>query len=144
LIAAMGAITVLLSLAGENGAIRPVVETVLLIFFEVSVVTAITYAFAVNSGGVTTAVSTLCLFCMGHLRESLTQNVDSSYSLFLIWQFAKNLIPDLDVFNTKNLASYGYSIPPMALGWSAVYMLVCVFFYLLVASITFERRDIFT
>lgn len=144
IISAMAGITLCISSPGEITPAKAVLETITLIYFEVTVVTSITYFFAVNSGAVTTAVSSLCIFCLGHLRESLTQNIDSSYGLFIVWRFAKNLIPDLDVFNTKSIASYGFTLPPEAMMWATVYMLICVFFYLLVASITFERRDIFT
>lgn len=119
-------------------------QAVTMILFEITVVTAITYAFAVNSGAVTTAVSTLCLFCLGHLREGLSENIDSGSPLFFVWRVAKALIPDLEVFNSKNLASYGATLPASAFWWACVYMLCCVTFYLLVASITFERRDILT
>jgi ABC-type transport system involved in multi-copper enzyme maturation permease subunit len=144
IILAMTVMTYLVCYPDGSAPLGSLAQTVTLILFEVTVITAMTYAFAVNSGGVTTAVSTLCLFCLGHLRETLSENINSRDPLYFIWKVATTLIPNLELFNTKNLASYGATLPPSAFGWATLYMFCCVAFYLLIASITFERRDILT
>jgi len=120
-------------------------QTSLMIFFEIGVLTAITYFFAVNSGGVTTAVATLCLFAMGHLEKTVSENLRAQDSApQLVFHFVQNLIPNLEIFNMKAFASYGRAVPWVELGWASTYAICCVVFFLTLASLTFNRKDILT
>lgn len=119
-------------------------QTCALIFFEVSVLTAITYCFAVNAGAVTTAIATLGLFALGHLRGPISEDWGKAGEENLVWQAAKVLIPDLELFNMKAMGSYGYSLDWITFGWAALYGLVCIAFFLAIACVTFQRKDILT
>ncbi len=139
---AMGALTLLAcSRFGTDISVPATLQTVLLIACEVSVLTAITYVFAVNTGAVTTAILTLAIFSVGHMRDVVSSNLRNTDEL-LIWRFIRTLVPDLDVFNMKQLASYGQSIPWSEFGWALTYGVTCFAFYLFVASVCFERKDI--
>lgn len=140
----MGAITLFAcSRFGESVSYLAICQTLVLIVFEVAVLTAITYLFAVLSGAITTAIATLCLFALGHFRDSIGENVDTSFTR-AVWKGVKGTIPDLEVFNMKALASYGHAISSTEMGWAAVYAGFCVVFYLGAAALCFEQKDILT
>jgi ABC-type transport system involved in multi-copper enzyme maturation permease subunit len=142
--AAMVGVTIGMTAFHEQAVLTPIIQSALMIFFEITVLTAITYFFAVNSGAITTAVVTLCLFALGHLRESVSKNLGSDYGVQGIWRFTKTILPDLELFNMKGLASYGFGITARELGWASLYALCCVSFFLIMASVTFSRKDILT
>jgi ABC-type transport system involved in multi-copper enzyme maturation permease subunit len=118
-------------------------QTVALIACEVSVLTAITYLFAVNTGAITTAILTLALFSLGHTRGLVSSNLKTGEELF-VWRVVRTLVPDFEVLNMKQLASYGQSIPWNEFGMAVGYAVVCFAFYLVVASVCFTRKDILT
>jgi Cu-processing system permease protein len=142
--AAMVAVTISMTIYHEQSVVAPILQAAIMIFFEVAVLTAITYFFAVNAGAITTAVVTLCLFALGHLRDSVSKNLGGEFSVQTVWRLAKTMIPDLELFNMKGLASYGYGITGGELGWAALYAACCVCFFLVLASVTFSRKDILT
>jgi len=118
-------------------------QTVMLIAGEMAVLTAMTYLFAVNTGAITASILTLALYCVGHVRNLVSSNLKSSGEL-TVWTFLRSLIPDFEVFNMKQLASYGQSIPWNEFGIAIGYAVFCVGFYLVLASVCFERKDILT
>ena len=63
--AAMVAVTISMTAYHEQSVVMPIIQAAILIFFEVTVLTAITYFFAVNSGSITTSVVTLLPFRLG-------------------------------------------------------------------------------
>ena len=141
---AMGAITLAICSRFDSGiSAAAVIQTVSLIACEIAVLTAITFLFAVNTGAITTAILTLALFALGHTRGLVSSNLKTSEEL-LVWRVVRTLIPDFEVFNMKQLASYGQTIPWTEFGLAASYALVCFAFYLVVASLCFERKDILT
>jgi len=124
--------------------IQSILQSSLLIYFEISVLTAITYFFAVNSSAITTSVATLSLFCLGHLRTPLSTNVESLAVESRIWFVVKKILPDFEIFNMKSFASYGYSIPWVEVGYASLYAVCCIVFFLVIASLTFQHKDILT
>lgn len=138
----MGALTLLAcSRFGTDISVSATLQTILLIACEVSVLTAITYLFAVNTGAITTAILTLAIFSVGHMRDVVTSNLRGTDEI-IVWRFIRTLVPDLDVFNMKQLASYGQSIHWGEFGWAVTYGATCFAFYLFVAAVCFERKDI--
>jgi len=127
---------------GDHVSALAIAQTLLLTIFQVAVLTAITYLFAVISGAVTSALATFALFVLGHLREGVSENLGTAKSPF--WEVLKYIVPDLEVFNIKALASYGQAISGVELGWSALYALCCVVFFVMTASLLFQRKDIQT
>lgn len=139
----MGAMTLLVSLRfAGNVSQLAIAQTVGMIFLEVTVLTAITYFFAVLAGGVTTAVATLCIFALGHLHETFTEN--PKVAAMPLWTLCKALIPNLEVFNMKALASYGIAASPPEVAWALLYGLCCATFFMTMAVVCFNRRDILT
>jgi len=118
-------------------------QTVALIYAESVVLTALTYAFAVNTGSLTTALLTLALFSVGHMRDVVNGAFRAGENP-VSWAIGRTLIPDLEVFNMKALASYGESLSAPEFGWALVYAGVCLVFYLTLALLSFERKDIAT
>jgi len=105
--------TILIASPETESGVLSLVQTSILIFFEVTILTAITYFFAVNAGGITTAVVTLSIFCLGHLQGSIAHNIRPEYKSYTVWKIAQGMIPNLEIFNMKSLASYGH-----AMGWT--------------------------
>jgi Cu-processing system permease protein len=143
-IAVMGALT-LLSVSRFPGmfSLAAVLQTLGLFAFEVAVLTAVTYFFAVNAGAITTAVVTVCVFLIGHFRDTVNKNLPDAGG-FSAWSLVKTITPDFEVFNMKALASYGQTIGWTEFGWAAVYAGCCIFFFLLLAGISFQAKDIAT
>lgn len=128
---------------GGNLSVLATLQTVLLISCEVAVLTAMTYLFAVNTGAITTAILTFALFALGHTRGLVNSNLRSNEEL-AVWQTVRTFVPDLQVFDMKQLASYGQSIAWNEFGWATLYAFVCLSFYLVIAAACFERKDILT
>lgn len=142
---AMAGLTILICLRfGDSVSYISILETVTLILFEASVLTAITYFFAVNAGVITTAVATLCVFALGHLGDPISSNIDHDAFAQVVWRAVKGVLPDLEIFNMKSLASYGQSIGLTQMGWAFTYAILCTSFFLLAAMLCFNRKDIFT
>lgn len=139
----MSGITLGISAFYGTTSLFPIIQAVLLIFLEVTVLTAVTYLFAVNAGALTAAVVTLCVFVIGHSSESVSKNLGNLDSNW-IWKVGKAFVPDLEVFNMKSLASYGLSISSTEIMWTLLYAAVCICFYLGVAMLCFQRKDILT
>jgi hypothetical protein len=141
---AMGAITLAACyrISGEGVAFLSLFQTILFIIYEIAVLTAVTYFFAVNAGAITTAVVTCCIFCLGHTGDTISKSLRGSEQT--IWSIIRGVVPDLETFNMKSLASYGLSIGWREFGWASVYALCCVTFFLFLAVACFERKDILT
>lgn len=120
----------------------PILQAILLIFFETCVMTAITYFFSVNAGAITTAIASFAMFILGHY--SLTGNRSPASSSNPFKEVLLAIIPDLEVFNLKTYASYGVTISPVEVGLSSAYALVCIVMFLVLATITFSKKDILT
>jgi ABC-type transport system involved in multi-copper enzyme maturation permease subunit len=130
---------------GMGVSLLAIFQSTIMIFFEIAVLTAMTYFFAVNAGAVTTAVVTLCLFGLGHLQNTISENLKAQDAgPRFVFNLLQNLIPNLEVFNMKSMASYGNAIPWSDLGWAGIYCISCVLFFLALAAITFNRKDILT
>jgi len=119
-----------------------IVQTLLLTIFQVAVITSITYFFAVISGAVTSSLATLTLFALGHLREGVSDNLESGSRS--TWNLFKQLIPNLEIFNMKALASYGLSLTSVEMGWAGAYAVCCVTFFVMAAALLFQEKDIQT
>lgn len=119
-----------------------IAQTLLLTALEVTVITSITYLFAVISGSVTSSIATLTLFALGHLRDGVTELLGPDSKLS--WSTLRVFVPNLELFNMKSLASYGQALSGPEVGWAATYALCCVVFFLIAAALLFQKRDIFT
>lgn len=119
-----------------------IAQTVLLIFFEILVITAVTYFFAVNAGVITAAIATLFLVGLGHLGE--VKRIQTGSVEHVTKTLLRPLIPNLEIFNMKSLASYGQCISSQEIGWAFLYALTCTGMFLCLAAVTFNRKDVLT
>jgi ABC-type transport system involved in multi-copper enzyme maturation permease subunit len=117
-------------------------QTLLLIFFEVMVLTAVTYFFSVIAGAMTSAILTICWFCIGHFWDIFSSVLEKKN--LISWTTVRTLIPNLEVFNMKDLASYAISISSLEIGYAFLYSLCCIAFYLTIGCLFFEQKDILT
>ncbi len=141
---AMGLLTMgVVTSYGATVSYVAIAQTIVLIACEIGVLTSLTYLFAVNTGAITSAILTISLFCVGHMRGVVSDNLKTGGEL-LMWGFVRAAIPDFEIFNMKQLASYGQSIPWNEMGWASLYAGLCIVFYLAIASLCFERKDILT
>lgn len=118
----------------------PIVQTGLLIYFESLIIAAFTYLFAIHAGGVLTAVSALGLFGLAHFRGPVTRELAGDS--MTVWTLVRPLLPDLEVFNLKNLAVYGVGLSSAQMGYLAVYALCTIGFFLIAALVSFQHKDI--
>ena len=118
----------------------PILQTGTLIYFESLIIAAFTYLFAIHAGAVLTAVSALGLFGLAHFRGPVTRELagDSVSS----WTFIRPLIPDLEVFNLKNLAVYGIGLTYSQMGYLTLYAFCAAGFFLIAALVSFQHKDI--
>lgn len=126
----------------ESVVYLPVLQAILLIFFETCVITAIAYFFSVNSGSITTAIATFGMFIIGHYSFNSNRSPASSSTPLKEILFA--VIPDLEIFNLKTYASYGVTTSALEIGISATYAFVCIMVFLILGTLTFDRKDILT
>ncbi len=141
-IALMGVIAYLTCARFEgNFSATALFQAMTMIVFECATLTAITYLFAVNSGAITAAAVTLCFFAVGHVRDRVNENIGDSFATY-VWSFTKALVPDLEIFNMKSMASYGLTIGWNELSLACGYAVICVTFYLFAAVVCFNHKDI--
>jgi Cu-processing system permease protein len=139
---AMTAVTILFCPDGENVSYSAIFQCVGLAYFEVLVITSIAYLFAINAGAIMAALATLFLFILGHFT-SVSSTVKNPVEK-VTWSIIKSFVPNLEVFNTKSLASYGFQIPWEEFGYAGLYALILITMFLAIAVLTFERKDILT
>jgi len=143
-IATMAVITFIATLRFNEGvSYLSLTQSVFLIFLEVTVITSITYLFAVNAGAITAAVATLFLVGLGHLSDTVTKTFVRPEEK-ITWGLLKPALPNLEIFNMKTLVSYGISISGSEIGWALAYAAICTTMFLAMAAFCFDRKDIFT
>jgi ABC-type transport system involved in multi-copper enzyme maturation permease subunit len=116
-------------------------QAMTMIVLESATLTAITYLLAVNAGAITASAVSLCIFAVGHLRDRVNENIGDSLAIH-VWTMTKALLPDLEIFNMKSMASYGLTIAWHELATAVGYAGLCVVFYLFAAVVCFNHKDI--
>lgn len=139
----MGLVTIAIVLP-LNAALSAVAifQAVLLIYLEVTVLTAAVYFFAVNAGAITAGVAAGCVFLIGHFREDAPAGRDLAE--MGTWQFLKTFLPNFELFNMKDIATYGITLSVGQIGWVGLYGLIATACFLFAACLCFERKDILT
>jgi ABC-type transport system involved in multi-copper enzyme maturation permease subunit len=114
-----------------------------LIALEFAVVVAFATLFSSFATPFLAGCYSLGIYIVGHLTRDLYaigQVSDSPAARqFTLW--VKRLVPDLEAFNRTIEAVHGLPIPPAEVGYSLVLGICWIFGFLLVAVMTFERRD---
>ncbi len=108
---------------------------------KISILTSITYLFAVNTGAIISALGTFLLYTLGHLIENVTLSIKDPEQIVL-WKWIQFFVPSFESLNLKNLVSYNVLIPWHEVGVLMVYGLFMTGIYLSLAVFCFNERDI--
>ena len=143
-VAVMG-IGVTLALLYVHGGrfIGPVWASVLLIFLELTVVTAIAIMFSSFSTPALSALLTFCVFVIGHFSSSLrdlAQGLRSDVSK-MIFESIYYVLPNLSHFSFITETSNGMVAPGAMIGTAAVYAVVLDVVLLTITVLIFNRRN---
>ena len=114
-----------------------------LVALELAVIVAFATLFSSFATPFLAGCYSLGIYLIGHLTRDLYAIGQASESAtmkqFTLW--VKRLTPDLEAFNRTLEAIHGLPIPPAEVGWSLVLGGSWIAAFLLVAVMTFERRD---
>lgn len=120
-----------------------VIPAVLLMAMEVAVMTAVSVAISTRTPMVVNMITCLSIFVIGHLTPVLVQagTLKLEFVSFMA-QLIATLLPALDAFNMSANVSVGNAVPPIYLGYSALYSLAYIGAMMLLSFILFEDRDL--
>lgn len=142
MVMAVGVTLALLYVRGSH-LIGPSWLSVLLIFFELMIVTAVAILFSSFSTPALSALLTFLVFIIGHLSASLRdlaatlQSKAATYLLETIYY----LLPNLSLFSYRTEAALAIAPTPSAIGGGIGYSLAYVTIILVIAIVVFTRRD---
>jgi len=120
-----------------------VLPGIVLIFFEIAVLTAVSVAISTRLPMVVNLVSCFAIFVVGHLTPVLVQaGVLKLEFVSFMARLIATLLPSLEVFNISAAVATGSIVPPVYLGLAAVYCAVYCTAAILLALILFEDRDL--
>ena len=141
-IVAMGLVVYAVSAAQGTAPANSIAQATLMTALECAVLAAAAFFFAVNAGALTAALGCVGLFLAGHFRVATLQGTtaaDSATKAIL-----RGLFPDLEIFNVRLLASYGLGLSTDALLLAVAYGLIASAFFVTLACLCFEHRDVTT
>jgi ABC-type transport system involved in multi-copper enzyme maturation permease subunit len=115
----------------------------ILIFFEICVLTAVSVAISTRVPMVVNMVTCFAIFVIGHVTSVMVERGVLQIELV---QFTAKLIatvlPNLELFKTEAAISTGTLVPPDYLGYAAVYCGSFSLAAIFLAFILFEDRDL--
>jgi ABC-type transport system involved in multi-copper enzyme maturation permease subunit len=116
---------------------------ILLIYFELLIITAVALVFSSFSSPSLSALLTFFVFIIGHFSADLKALAATSASLPARWLFSAlyYLLPNLANFSVITPAAYGVTPRPMTAIASAAYALFYIAVLLCVATLIFGRRN---
>jgi ABC-type transport system involved in multi-copper enzyme maturation permease subunit len=119
------------------------VPGLILIFCEISVLTALSVAISTRVPMVVNMVTCLAIFVVGHLTSLLVeQNVRGLEMVQFVARLIATALPNLEHFNTQAAVATGTLVPPAYLGFAALYCAAFSLAAILLAFILFEDRDL--
>jgi ABC-type transport system involved in multi-copper enzyme maturation permease subunit len=118
-------------------------EAILLIFLELTLLTAIALFFSTFSSPFLSAILTLGLWVAGYFNADLRnfQSVTSSSVVIWLTRVLYYVLPNFSAFNVSSQVVYGQPIPAAYLGWTIAYALTYIGVLLVAAVTIFDRRD---
>jgi ABC-type transport system involved in multi-copper enzyme maturation permease subunit len=140
----MGAgITLALLYVGGNGLVAGVWAAILLIFFELTILTAVAIMFSSFSTPALSALLTFFVFLIGHFSASLRELAQSmeSKAARLVFDGIYYLMPNLSHFSFITETSNNMLPPTPMIGGAALYALVFNVILLTVTVMIFSRRN---
>ncbi|HEY0980934.1 ABC transporter permease [Schlesneria sp.] len=114
-----------------------------LLFMEIAVLTAVSVAISTRLPMVVNLTSCFAIFVVGHLTGLLVQGgaLKIEFVPFMARVIA-TVLPSLDLFNISAAVATGDIVPPVYLGYSAIYCACYSAAAILMAFILFEDRDL--
>lgn len=138
----VGVTLALLYVKGQHfvGAIWP---AILLIFLELTILTAVAIMFSSFSTPALSALLTFFVFVIGHFSSALFElgKTMGSRAAYLVLSAIYYLIPDLSKFTYITETANGIAAPPAMLGLSAAYAVVFDIVLLTITALIFKRRN---
>lgn len=120
-----------------------VVPGLILIFCEVSVLTALSVAISTRVPMVVNMVTCFTIFVVGNLTSLLVErNVRGLEMVQFVARLIATALPNLEHFNTQAAIATGRIVPPSYLGYAALYCGAFSAAAILLAFILFEDRDL--
>ena len=119
------------------------VPGLVLIFFETSVLAAISVAISTRLPMIVNLVTCFAIFVIGHLTPILVQTdvLDVEFVEFMA-QLIATVLPSLELFNISAAVATDSQVPPIYLGISALYGAAYSTMAIFLAFILFEDRDL--
>lgn len=116
---------------------------VLLIFGELSIVTAVAIFFSTFSSALLSALLTLAIWGAGHFATDLRDlsTVVDAPALGGIARAVSYLLPNLAPFDIKAEAVYGMPVSPAHIGFTLAYAVLYATAFVLLGVAVFRRRD---
>lgn len=121
----------------------PLVTAMVGVLLEVTVVSALCFAFASWTSQMVTAVATIGLYFVGHMASDLYKFADRAKDapVRVLGKALYYLLPNLDRLDFKARATYGDPTSLAELGQALVYALGYSTVLVVIACVLFERRD---
>ena len=122
-----------------------IVPGLLLILFEIAVLSAVSVAISTRLPMIVNLVTCFSLFVVGHLTPVLVQTDVFSGRLEFVQFMAlaiATVVPALELFNISAAVATDAVVPPVYLGTAALYCAAYCTVAILVAFILFEDRDL--
>jgi len=116
---------------------------VVLIFFEVVIITAFAILFSVFTTPILSSVFTLSVFVVGHLSRNFLILRDRVTSPIAKWLFTilYYLLPNLENLNIKTQLVHHLPIPPEFIPFAIAYSVTYAAMVLFIATLIFQRRS---
>jgi hypothetical protein len=115
----------------------------ILVFLETVVLTAISVAISTRLPMLPNLMICVTIYVIGHLIPTF---VNSSLGQFPLVSFMGKLLaailPVLEAFDMQAAVAAGVNVPPVYLGWAALYCALYSLAALIVALLLFEDRDL--
>lgn len=142
--AIMGAgVSLALFYVSGSSLLGPAWEAIGLIFFELTIVTAVAILFSSFSSPALSALLTFFVFIIGHLSSSLRDMADvlGSMGAKFIFEIIYYAFPNLANFTFRTEAALGMLVPTNFFAAAVLYAFVYVAILLVITILIFSRRD---
>ncbi|HAG81460.1 MAG TPA: ABC transporter permease [Cyanobacteria bacterium UBA12227] len=133
----------LLSFSKIDYPVGSILISVLYLFLELGLLTAVALVFGVFTSSLLATLLTFGVYLMGHLSPDLVKlgQLSQNPNIQRITESLYLVLPDLSRLNLKNEAVYGLLPPSLTLLGHAVYAVVYTILLLAIAILIFSRRE---
>jgi ABC-type transport system involved in multi-copper enzyme maturation permease subunit len=128
----------------SEGSFQPLLlKAVLLVFFELAVVTSVAILFSTFATPVGSGVFTFAVFFVGHVTRDLRALGEISESSFvkLTTSLAYYILPNLSNFNIRGEVVHGVPVAWPQLIYAMAYGLIYAITVMVISMLAFHRRD---